>query len=132
MDPLIIPSTDNTPQVHFDLSKGRIELRGRCFPENTSEFYDPIIEWLNSNIDGDLIEANFEVYLEYINTGTYIRLLEIFDLLSSKNNQGHQLKVNWYVEEEDEDSIANAQSFKDVANLPFKLCPLATINFDGK
>lgn len=107
-------------------------MRGRCFPENTSKFHDPIIEWLNSNIDGDSIEANFEVYLEYINTGTYIRLLEIFDLLSSKNNQGHQLKVNWYVEEEDEDSIANAESFKDVANLPFKLCPLSTINFDGK
>lgn len=130
--PLIIQPTDNTPQVYFDLSQGRIELRGRCFPENPSKFYNPIIDWLKTNIEGDSIEARFEVYLEYYNTGTYIRLLEIFDLLSQKNDQGHQLEVHWYVEEMDEDSIDNAKSFKDVAKLPFKLRTLPTINFGGK
>lgn len=129
---LIIQATENTPLVVFDLTKGRLELRGRCFPENPSKFYDPIIEWLNGNIEGQPIEANLEVYLEYYNTGTYIRLLEIFDLLGQKNDMGHQLEVHWYVEESDEDSIENAKSFMDVAKLPFKLRTLPTINFGGK
>jgi hypothetical protein len=129
---LIIHATNNTPRVYFDLSQGRIELRGRCFPENPSKFYDPLIAWLNAHITGDSIEARFEVYLEYYNTGTYIRLLEIFDLLSKKNDQGHKLEVHWYVEEEDEDSIDNAKSFMDVAKLPFKLRTLPTINFGGR
>lgn len=129
---LIIQATDNTPRVYFDLKKGRIELRGRCFPENTSKFFDPVFKWLLENLKAGPITARLEVYLEYYNTGTYIRLLELFELLSDHNRNGHNLEVHWYVEEEDEDSIDNAKSFMDVADLPFKLRTLPTINFGGK
>ena len=132
MASLIIQATDNTPRVYFDLSKGRIELRGRCFPENTSKFFDPVFNWLSENLKGDPITARLEVYLEYYNTGTYIRLLELFELLSEQNEKGHDLEVHWYVEEEDEDSIDNARSFMDVVKLPFKLRTLPTIQFGGR
>ena len=107
-------------------------MRGRCFPENTSIFFDPILDWLVENFKHGPVKARLEVYLEYYNTGTYIRLLELFELLSKLNTEGHDLEVHWYVEEEDDDSMENAKSFMDVAKLPFKLRTLPTINFGGK
>lgn len=128
---LIIQATENTPRVYFDLNQGRLELRGRCFPDDTSKFFNPVLSWLSEHIGNQSVIARFEVYLEYYNTGTYIRLLELFDLLGDKNTQGHEIEVHWYVQEEDEDSIDNAESFMDVTKVPFKLRTLPTINFDG-
>ncbi len=109
-----------------------MEIRGRCFPEDPSKFFKPLFQWLDTNIDQHVIEVQFEIYLEYYNTGTYIRLMELFDMLAAKNSEGHKLEIHWYVEEDDEDSLDNARSFLDVCKIPFKLRTLPTINFGGK
>ena len=48
MEPIKIEGTPKTPTVRFDSSAGVFEIRGRSIPENSVEFYKPIVDWLDS------------------------------------------------------------------------------------
>ena len=46
MEPIIIEGTPKTPTVKFDASEGVFEIKGRSIPENSVEFYKPLVDWL--------------------------------------------------------------------------------------
>lgn len=131
MNTLIIKSTENTPQVLFSPDTKRFEIRGRSFPEDTLSFYEQILDWIRTTSDNTQLVGSLEIYLEYYNTGTYIRLLEIFNLFADLNKKNHDLQVDWFVEEDDEDSIDNAKSLLEVVHVPFNLRTLPSIRFQG-
>ena len=41
-----IEATKYTPEILLDPENCVIEIRGKSYPENTFEFYKPVIEWL--------------------------------------------------------------------------------------
>ena len=47
MSSIKIEGTPKTPTVHFDDTTGLLELRGRSIPENSIEFYKPLIDWID-------------------------------------------------------------------------------------
>lgn len=115
----------------FDAEARRFEIRGRSFPEDTLSFYEDLGNWLRDTSTDQNLKGALEIYLEYFNTGTYIRLLELFNLCAELNRSDHSLEVNWFVEENDEDSIDNAKSFLDVVHVPFNLRTLPSISYKG-
>ncbi len=48
MDNLIIEKTKNTLGVNFIAETGVLELTGSSFPENASEFFTPLVDWLKN------------------------------------------------------------------------------------
>ncbi len=46
MEPISIEGTPKTPSVKFDAASGNIEIKGRSIPENSIEFYKPLVDWL--------------------------------------------------------------------------------------
>ena len=49
MEDLYIPVEEeeyDKPYVHFNPSSGKCELSGESFPEQTAEFYDELMKWL--------------------------------------------------------------------------------------
>ena len=47
MGKISIEGTSKTPTVLFDAEAGLMELKGRSIPENSIEFYKPIVESLD-------------------------------------------------------------------------------------
>ena len=47
MEDLKLEGSAKTPFVEFN-SKGELLLKGRSIPENSIEFYKPIIEWIDN------------------------------------------------------------------------------------
>jgi hypothetical protein len=45
----------------------------------------------------------------------------LFNLLGELNKAGNKFSVRWICEAEDEDNIADGQSFKEVVNIPFDI-----------
>ena len=43
MEPISIEGTPKTPTVKFDAEQGIIEIKGRSIPENSIEFYKPLV-----------------------------------------------------------------------------------------
>jgi len=116
---LEIGSTSVTPEVRFNIEKREFLIKGRSMPEDTEAYYSEIMTWVRANLTDRKITANFDVVLEYYNTGSFIRLMSLFILLVELNRKGNHISVRWFCEEDDQDNIDSAQSFKDVLDLPF-------------
>lgn len=121
---LHIEGTPLSPEVDFNIDERLFVLRGRSMPENAEGFYVPILRWLSDNLKSNPIEANFDVILDYYNTGSFIRLMALFNTLQELNDAGCEFTVRWICEMDDEDNVADGESFKEVVKIPFKIIEL--------
>jgi hypothetical protein len=118
---LEIDPTAISPAVRLDLLKEEFRISGRSMPEDTDAFFEPILTWVRSHLSNTRITANFDLFLEYYNTGTYIRLMELFNLLHELNRKGCKISVRWFYESDDPDSREDGESLKEVVKIPFEV-----------
>ncbi|MBS1234075.1 MAG: hypothetical protein H6R34_639, partial [Bacteroidetes bacterium] len=70
MEPINIEGTPKTPSVKFDKESGVMEIKGRSIPENSIEFYKPLVDWLEDYAKSPLKRTQVDVQLEYFNTSS--------------------------------------------------------------
>lgn len=121
MNSLYFAKTSKTPEITFDPKNEVFEIVGRSIPENSVEFYRPVMEWLDAyqkEPDGYLYLI---VKLEYFNTSSSKCLIDIFRKLEKMHNNGQQVLIKWYFEEEDEDMKESGEDFKDILKVPVEM-----------
>jgi len=120
MEKLIIEGTKQSPYVDFNAETGKLELSGRSIPENSFEFYNPLLEWLGEYAKSPQSETVLKVYLEYFNTSSSKYILEVLKKLKEvlKSN-GAQVKVDWCYDEDDEEMMETGEDYEDVTGLEF-------------
>ena len=125
MKSISIPGTPKTPTVKFDAETGVIEIKGRSIPENSIEFYKPLVDWLEEYAQhtSKLTEVNIE--LEYFNTSSSKCILDVFKKLEAiyKNRRDGvgDVIINWYYEEDDEDMLEAGEDYQSILKIPFKM-----------
>ena len=121
MDSIILEGTPKTPSVNFDSEKGSLLLKGRSIPENSIEFYKPLVDWLEQYSDGPQPKTVCEIQLEYFNTSSSKCLLDLFKKMENMNKNGNEIIINWYYEEDDEDMLEAGEDYQSIINVPFKM-----------
>jgi hypothetical protein len=121
MEPIILENTHNTPAIRFILEEGRLQISGMSIPENATEFYAPVIKTLEHYLSSPFSPLQADIYLVNFNTGSAKCILDILYLLEDIHRIGHQVNVNWYYEENDEEMEATGKGYKDILKLPFNL-----------
>lgn len=116
MENITIDPTPKTPLVNFD-SGGKLELRGRSIPENSLDFYNPLMEWLDKYMAAPAGETNVYVQLEYFNTSSSKCLLDLFRRLEGLD----KVTIHWYYEEDDEDMLEAGEDYEAIVSVPFKM-----------
>lgn len=113
-------STRTTPgiDINLDQGSGHIKLFGRSSPENSVQFYSPVMDALKSN-HANLTQLNVEVRLEYFNTSSSKCLYDIFKNLKIVQSQDIELNINWYYEPEDEDMFEAGEDYSELLDLDF-------------
>lgn len=121
MESITIEGTPKTPSVNFDYSSGKVEIKGRSIPENSIEFYKPLVDWLEkySSAPKSLTEVN--VQLEYFNTSSSKCILDVFKKLETIHKSGNEVLINWYYEEDDEDMLEAGEDYQSIIRIPFKM-----------
>jgi hypothetical protein len=119
METTSIEGTAKTPSVNFNPDKGILEIKGRSIPENSLEFYHPILEWLKAYAQAPQKETKVNIQLEYLNTSSSKCLVDVFHKLQLIADAGNEVKINWYYEEDDEDMLETGEDFEDILKLPF-------------
>ena len=119
MEKFFIEPTRVTPLVNFDPEEGILEVKGRSSPENSILFYQKIIDSLDEFAEsgGDEFTANFS--FEYFNTSSSKCLFDVFKKLSKINDEGKELTINWFYEEDDEDMMGAGEDYADLLDLDF-------------
>jgi len=121
METIIREETLKTPFVKFDSDKGLVEIKGRSIPENSIEFYKPLIDWLDKYSDEPSGRTSVNIKLEYFNTSSSKCILDIFRKLELIHKKGNEVEINWYYEEDDEDMFEAGEDYQSIINIPFKM-----------
>ena len=83
MDKITIEGTSKTPTIIFDSETGLLELKGRSIPENSIEFYKPVVESLDKYAIDPQDKTSVNIHLEYFNTSSSKCILDLFKKLEA-------------------------------------------------
>ena len=112
MKDIYLQATDNAPKVILSYTDGLIELEGRSYPENTFEFYEPILEWFREYFDGYAKNPTIiNMKLTYFNSATTQILFDILDIVDNGTRDG--LAFNWYYDSENENGLEDYEDFSE-------------------
>jgi hypothetical protein len=121
MENFNIEGTLKTPSIILEAERGKLEFSGRSIPENSLEFYRPVVEWVDRYLKNSPEQTIITIKLEYFNTSSSKSLYEIFKKFEHIFKSGNQVLVRWFYEQEDEDMRESGEDFRDLLKIPFEL-----------
>jgi hypothetical protein len=121
MEDLKIEGTPKTPTIEFNPKTGYLLVRGRSIPENSIEFYKPLIDILEAYDKNSQSNTKVDIQLEYFNTSSSKCILDVFKKLEGINSGSSEVVINWYYEEDDEDMLEAGEDYQAIINVPFKM-----------
>lgn len=124
MENFYLESTPKTPRLSFNNDNGIFEISGRSIPENSIEFYKPLLDWLDQYVKTPKKDTLLIVKLEYFNTSSSKCLVEIFRKLEKAQKDSNQIAIKWYYDEEDEDMQESGEDFKEIIKIPIEMLVL--------
>ena len=116
MEILNLEGTEDTPKIILDKKNGIFEISGRSLPEDSAEFYRPVLEWIEKYSGEPNPQTDFVFKLEYFNTASSKLILDVLSALEDIKG----MKINWYFHEDDEDMEEAGQEFSELVEIPFE------------
>lgn len=108
MERIVIEGSSHCPMIEFNLD-GKLKIEGRSIPEDINKLFNPLIEFVAELETTDIV---FDVNLEYFNTATSKKLLELFKGIE-KNEKISSILIKWHYEEGDDDSKEMAEIYSE-------------------
>lgn len=121
MENLKIDGTPKTPTIVFNLEEGKLLIRGRSIPENSIEFYKPLVDKLEEYTNSPQSATEVKIQLEYFNTSSSKCILDVFKKLEKIKSNGSDTVIKWYYEEDDEDMLEAGEDYQAIINIPFTM-----------
>jgi len=116
MEILNLEGTEDTPKIMLDKKNGIFEISGRSLPEDSAEFYRPVLEWIENYGNDANPSTEFAFKLEYFNTASSKLILDVLSALEDIKG----MKIIWYFHEDDEDMEEAGQEFSELVEIPFE------------
>lgn len=107
MENIYIEATKYTPLIELDTEKGVINIRGKSYPENTFEFYEPVLNRIEAylkEVSGRKIALNLQI--QYFNSTSSKVFFDLFDMFEEACDE-NEIEVNW-IYHPDNDSVKDA------------------------
>lgn len=114
MNKLYIESTKYSPEISLDPESQTLEIRGKSYPENTFEFYAPVMKWLEDYIasaPAGKTVLNMEII--YFNSSSSKFFFDFFDVIEEASDQGFTVEINWIYDSENENALEAGEDFMD-------------------
>lgn len=121
MKNISIEGTPKTPTIEFNPETGILLIKGRSIPENSIDFYKPIIEWLDEYAIQPSAATEVLIQLEYFNTSSSKCILDVFKKLESIKKSGKEITIKWHYEPEDEDMLEAGEDYEAIIDLNFEM-----------
>lgn len=108
------------PTVKLDASSGVCEIAGESYLEESTQFYEPIYNWLVEYTKTKKpIVFNFR--LSYVNTSSSKHILFILRLLKEYKDSGVDVETNWYIENGDMDTEEDVEDYMIITGLKINI-----------
>jgi hypothetical protein len=114
-----IEGTRSTPYI--SIGPGRIEIKGRSIPENTYEFYSPVIHAINDYFLKTELKTEMHFHLEYINSGSKKLITNILVSCNDFYQAGKNITIQWHYDSDDESMQELGNDLRSMLEIPFYL-----------
>lgn len=121
MTDLQVPATQSTPAIVSDAAAGLLSMRGDSYPENSFQFFAPVIAWVEAQLARATTALRLELHLLYLNTSSVKAMMDIFDLFESAHRAGKAVAVNWYYDRDNGRVAELAEEFREDCSFPFQI-----------
>ena len=124
MENFYLKATENTPEISFKVENSTLDIKGTSYPENTFEFYQLVLDWLNNyfeEVDNSITTViNFEII--YYNSSSSKVFLDIFDIFEVAHENDKKMEINWIYSAKNESAMETGEDFQeDFEELNIKL-----------
>jgi len=116
MEILNLEGAEDTPKIMLDKANGIFEISGRSLPEDSAEFYQPILDWIEAYDSDPNPSTEFIFKLEYFNTASSKLILDVLSALEEIEG----MNIVWYFHEDDEDMEEAGEEFSELVEIPFE------------
>ncbi|MEI6020456.1 MAG: DUF1987 domain-containing protein [Bacteroidota bacterium] len=120
MDVYLVHGTAKTPSILLDPKAGTLEMKGRCIPENTIEFFRKLLDAVEAFGKTNAKKFEITLQLEYFNTSSSKCLLDLFKNTEVLKNNGVEVLINWIYDKEDEEWLEVGKDYESMTEVPFK------------
>jgi len=122
MENLTFEGEEKLPRVDFDSQTGILTLYGRCVPEDSVSFFEPLMKWIDEYGKSPRTETIVDIYLDYFNTSSSKLILNLFEKVKEMDVAGtSKVKVIWRCDEDDADLLEAGEDYSAIVNIPFEI-----------
>lgn len=123
LEDYFINKTRKTPEVKFnyDSSNSVLRLKGPSIPEDTENFYKPLLNYIEEYCKIPSNKTIIEIDLDYFNHGSTKIFLKIFEKFKDLYKSSKKVQINWYYNEGDDEMMESGESFKSITKIPFRM-----------
>ncbi len=124
MENLNLEQTDATPKIDFNFEEKHLTLIGKSYPEDSFDFYKPILAWVEEFLGNCKQNDNIKVTLDidYMNSSSLKVYFEFFDLLELAIKKDINLDIDWFFYEDNDIAEETGEDFaEDFEDLNIKL-----------
>ena len=114
-----IEGTGNTPSVRIE--NGIFEIKGRSIPEDTHDFYSPIVHIIQEYLKNPHENTVLQFHLEYINSGSKKYITNILSYFNEFYLRGKDVTILWYYDFDDESMIELGNDLQAIVKIPFRM-----------
>ncbi len=112
MKKLHLSETQYTPEIILD-SNGIMSITGKSYPENTFDFYKPVMDWMEEYFNGNSAKKTvLNMEIVYFNSSSSKLFFDLFDLLD-ENKDSTAIEINWIYDQENESAQEAGEDFQD-------------------
>ena len=118
----ILP-TDKTPEVILD-GEGMLSIKGRAMALNRTAPSEKLLDCIDKYLQNPARTTTVTIALEYLNSfGTQI-LVAVLKKMARVTENGGQLIVGWYYDDEDDDILERGHHIAETFNIPVEFIPI--------
>ena len=117
-----LAATQYTPEILLE-AYGVIDIKGKSYPENTFEFYLPIMNWLKEYFIEKSSPKHLTVNIEitYFNSSSSKLFFDLFDILD-EHKEDFDITINWIYDKENDSAKEAGEDFiEDFTNMKINL-----------
>ena len=108
---MIFEAGQRTPLV--ELTPTSCLIRGECYPENISEWSEPVLSTLEECLSNDNSEFEVDIELYYFNSSSAKFLFDFFEFLEESAESGKAITINWRYRPEDDTMQEAGEDFEE-------------------
>jgi hypothetical protein len=123
-----ITSTANTPEIILS-PEGIVRIKGRWMMENNARFSRALSDWYDTYIFDHSDISAIDIHIEYFSGTNFPILISLLRKILCIRFIGHDIPLNWYYEEGDEDILDLGEYFSFALGKTFNYVMIPNKNY---